>query len=88
MIFLIFLYFLYQEGINYLYSLKDFIGTTIEAFPIILARFKAIADFPVPHIPLMNIILWFSLIACKTSVTISSWDFPFEKTRGFNSFPS
>ena len=43
----------------------------MEVFLKCLARFRAIADFPVPQTPLMNIILLPAFIASRISLTTS-----------------
>ena len=53
-----------------------------------LARFRAIADLPVPQTPLMKINLLPALIESRISLTTSAWVFPFENFRGFSSSPS
>jgi len=52
------------------------------------AKFRAIADLPVPQTPFMKIIFSPSFIASRISLTTSAWDFPFENFRGESSLPS
>ena len=59
----------------------------MEVFLKCLARFSAIADFPEPQTPRMNInLLPFSILS-RTSFTISAWVLLFEKVRGFRHSP-
>ena len=64
------------------------IGTTIDVLLKWRARFRAIADFPVPQTPLMKISLFPFLIASRISLTTSAWVFPFENFRGGSFSPS
>ena len=58
-------------------------GTTIDVLLKCRARFRAIADLPVPQTPLMKISLLPALIASRISLTTSAWVFPFENSNGF-----
>ena len=58
------------------------IGTTIDVFLKCLARFRAIADFPVPQTPLMKISLFPFSISSRISLTTSAWVLSLEKRRG------
>ena len=52
------------------------------------ARFRAIADLPVPQTPLMKISLLPSLIESRISLTTSAWVLLFENFNGGSSSPS
>lgn len=52
-----------------------------------LAKFKAMADLPVPQTPLMKINLLPASIESRISFTTSAWDFPFENFKGGSSSP-
>ena len=58
------------------------IGTTIDVFLKWRARFRAIADLPVPQTPLMKISLFPFSIESKISFTTSAWVLLFENFRG------
>ena len=64
------------------------IGTTIDVFLKWRARFRAIADLPVPQTPLMKISLLPSFIESRISLTTSAWVLLFENFRGGSSSPS
>jgi len=64
------------------------IGTTIDVLLKCLARFRAIADLPVPQTPLMKISLFPLLIESRISLTTSAWVLLFENFRGLSSLPS
>lgn len=51
------------------------------------ARFSAIADFPVPHVPFMKINLFPLLISSRTSWTMSFCVLLFENFRGSRAHP-
>jgi len=60
----------------------------MDVFLKCLARLSAIADFPVPQIPLMKISLFPFSIASRISLTTSAWVFPLENFRGSSFSPS
>lgn len=57
-------------------------GTTIDVFLKCLARFRAIADLPVPQTPLMKISLLPLSISSRISLMTSAWVLLLEKRRG------
>ena len=59
----------------------------MEVFLKCLARFRAIADLPVPQTPLMKMILFPASIASSISFTTSAWVLPFENFNGGSSSP-
>ena len=59
----------------------------MDVFLKCLARFSAIADFPLPHTPFMNISLLPDSIASRISFTTSAWVLPFENFRGGRDSP-
>lgn len=59
----------------------------IEVFLKCRARFRAIADFPVPHVPFMKISLLPLFISSRTSWTTSFWVFWFENFKGGRDSP-
>ena len=53
-----------------------------------LAKFRAIADLPVPQTPLMKISLFPFSIESRISFTTSAWVLPFENFIGGSASPS
>ena len=54
----------------------------MDVFLKCLARFRAIADLPVPQTPLMKISLFPFSISSSISLTMSAWVLLFENVRG------